>query len=211
MRRQVDDWRQAQITDERAKLILYAVFVDGKLEAPRTLLPDVHRLYFQPEYEEFSPPTMRSLSNAFTSAFKEMDPIPQFKATAKSDSFRSQIQAQPTNAGERHKITFGVLRRCRETRSVDSMRRINSLQNVFTISLAVRGSPFHGGKAGANSRRGRQDSKGITGKFLTPSVPVWVRVTKCSTPPKDRACAARDSKHHLAWKRLLESYSPFVL
>jgi hypothetical protein len=49
MRRQVDDWRQAQITDERAKLILYAVFVDGKLEAPRTLLPDVHRLYFQPD------------------------------------------------------------------------------------------------------------------------------------------------------------------
>jgi len=26
-----------------------------------------------------------------------------------------------------------------------------------------------------------------------------------------RACAARDSKQHLAWKRLLESYSPFVL
>ena len=89
MRRQVDDWRQAQITDERAKLILYAVFVDGKLEAPRTLLPDVHRLYFQPEYEEFSPPTMRSLSNAF----KEMDPIPQFKATAKLGSFRSQLRA----------------------------------------------------------------------------------------------------------------------
>jgi hypothetical protein len=49
MRRQVEEWRQAQITDERAKLILYAAFVDGKLEAQRTLLPEVHRLYFQPE------------------------------------------------------------------------------------------------------------------------------------------------------------------
>jgi hypothetical protein len=56
----------------RAKLILYAAFVDGKLEAPRSLLSEVHRLYFQPRYEEFSPRTMCSLSNAFTSAFKEI-------------------------------------------------------------------------------------------------------------------------------------------
>jgi hypothetical protein len=76
MRRQVEIWRQAQISDDRAKLILYRAFVDGELEAPKTLLPDVHRLYFQPEYEEFSPRTMWSLSNAFTSAFKELDPIP---------------------------------------------------------------------------------------------------------------------------------------
>jgi hypothetical protein len=32
--RQVEQWRQAQITDERAKLIFYAAFVDGKLDAP---------------------------------------------------------------------------------------------------------------------------------------------------------------------------------
>ncbi len=30
---------------------------------------------------------MWSLSNAFTSAFKELDPIPQFKATAKLGEF----------------------------------------------------------------------------------------------------------------------------
>ena len=51
MRRQVEEWRQAQITDERAKLILYSAFVDGKLEAPRSLLSAVHRLYFQPQRE----------------------------------------------------------------------------------------------------------------------------------------------------------------
>jgi hypothetical protein len=89
----VEEWRQAQITDEQAKLILYAAFVDGKLEVPRSLLPEVHRLYFQPEYEEFSPRTMWSLSNAFTSTFKELDPVPQFKATAKLGAFLSQPSA----------------------------------------------------------------------------------------------------------------------
>jgi len=43
----------------------------------------VHDLYFEPKYEEFRPRTICSLSNAFTSAFKELDAIPQFKATAK--------------------------------------------------------------------------------------------------------------------------------
>jgi hypothetical protein len=44
-------------------------------------------MYFEPPYEEFSPRTMWSLSNAFTSAFKELNPIPQFKATAKLGGF----------------------------------------------------------------------------------------------------------------------------
>ena len=98
MRRQVEDWWQAQITDDRAKLILYAAFVDGKLEAPRTLLPEVHRLYFQPEYEEFSPRTMWSLSNAFTSAFKELDPVPHFKAMAKLALSCLNYRRKPTVA-----------------------------------------------------------------------------------------------------------------
>ena len=44
-------------------------------------------LYFEPKYEEFKPRTIWSLSNAFTSAFKELEPIPQFKATAKLGEF----------------------------------------------------------------------------------------------------------------------------
>jgi Domain of unknown function (DUF932) len=93
MQRQVEHWRQAQITDERAKLIFYSAFVDGKLDAPRSLLIEVHRLYFEPQYEEFSPRTMWSLSNAFTSAFKKLDPVPQFKATAKLGEFLNQLSA----------------------------------------------------------------------------------------------------------------------
>jgi hypothetical protein len=93
MQRQVEGWRQTQITDERAKLIFYSAFVDGKSEPPRSLLPEVHRLYFEPEYPEFSPRTMWSLSNAFTSAFKKLDPVPQFKVTAKLGEFLSQLPA----------------------------------------------------------------------------------------------------------------------
>jgi hypothetical protein len=83
MQRQVESWRQTQISDAQAKLIFYSAFVDGKLDAPKSLLPEVHRHYFEPQYPEFSPRTMWSLSNAFTSAFKKLDPVPQFKATAK--------------------------------------------------------------------------------------------------------------------------------
>jgi hypothetical protein len=38
-------------------------------------------------YEEFRPRTIWSLSNAFTSAFKDLEPIPQFKAIAKLGEF----------------------------------------------------------------------------------------------------------------------------
>jgi hypothetical protein len=47
----------------------------------------VHDPYFEPKYEEFQPRTVWSLSHAFTSAFKELDPIPQFRATAKQGGF----------------------------------------------------------------------------------------------------------------------------
>jgi hypothetical protein len=90
---QVELWRNTQITDDTARLTLYSAFVDGKLEAPRSLLPEVHRLYFEPQYQEFSARTMWSLSNAFTSAFKKLDPVPQFKATAKLGEFLSQLPA----------------------------------------------------------------------------------------------------------------------
>jgi hypothetical protein len=93
MQRQVEGWRQTQITDAQAKLIFYGAFVDGKLDAPRSLLADVHRLYFEPEYPEFSARTMWSLSNAFTSAFKKLDPQPQFKATAKLGEFLTHLPA----------------------------------------------------------------------------------------------------------------------
>jgi hypothetical protein len=58
-----------------------------ELEVPRHLARQVHDLDLNPEREEFQPRTMRSLSDASTSAFKELDPIPQYKATAKLAGF----------------------------------------------------------------------------------------------------------------------------
>jgi len=58
-------------------------FIEGELEVPEHLARRVYDLYFNPQHAEFAPGTMWSLSSAFTSAFKKLDPIPQFKATAK--------------------------------------------------------------------------------------------------------------------------------
>ncbi len=87
MRKQVEAWQKSELTDVTAKLVIYEAFVEGKLEAPKHPARNVHDLYFEPKYEESQPRTIWSLSNAFTSAFKELDPIPQFKATAKLGEF----------------------------------------------------------------------------------------------------------------------------
>jgi hypothetical protein len=87
MRKQVDCWRESQLSDVEVKLTIYRAFVESELEAPRHLDRRVHDLYFNPQHDEFQPRTLWSLSNAFTSAFKELEPIPQFKATAKLAGF----------------------------------------------------------------------------------------------------------------------------
>jgi hypothetical protein len=87
MRCQVARWRDRQLTDAAAKLIIYRAFIESDLDFPKHLAPRVHDLYFNPKHAEFEPRTLWSLSNAFTSGLKELDPIPQFKATAKLGSF----------------------------------------------------------------------------------------------------------------------------
>jgi len=87
MKNQVEAWKATRIPDKAAKLVIYRAFVEGELDVPKHLARRVHDLYFNPQVEEFAPRTTWSLSNAFTSAFKELDPIPQFRATAKLASF----------------------------------------------------------------------------------------------------------------------------
>lgn len=93
MRKQVEAWRTTQLSDERAKLIIYRAFIGGDLEAPKHLARVVHNHYFDPQHEEFAARTMWSLSNAFTSAFKELEAIPQFRATAKLGAFLEGVHA----------------------------------------------------------------------------------------------------------------------
>src|SRR3989337_2211258 len=87
MRKQVEAWQKSELTDVTARIIIYQAFIESELDVPKHLARRVHDFYFEPQYDEFRPRTMWSLSNAFTSAFKELDPIPQFKATAKLGGF----------------------------------------------------------------------------------------------------------------------------
>jgi hypothetical protein len=89
---QVESWRAQQLPAAAARLTIYRAFIEGDLEVPRHLARRVHERYFNPRHEEFQPRTMWSLSNAFTSAFKELDPIPQFRATAKLGSFFEAVR-----------------------------------------------------------------------------------------------------------------------
>lgn len=78
----VESWRAMQVSDVEAKQVIYEAFIEGALEVPRHLARPVHEAYFSPPHEEFQPRTMWSLSNAFTHAFKALDPIPMQRATA---------------------------------------------------------------------------------------------------------------------------------
>jgi len=87
-------WRDKLVADLiQAVRLRSSLYFCPELEAPRSLLPQVHQLYFNPQYPEFAARTMWSLSNAFTSAFKKLDPVPHFKATAKLGEFLSQRPA----------------------------------------------------------------------------------------------------------------------
>lgn len=87
LKHQIEQWMSRSVDGDQAKLIIYAAFVEGQLSTSRHLLPEVHRHFFNPPYEAFRDKTLWSLSNAFTSAFKELKPIPQFKAMAKLGPF----------------------------------------------------------------------------------------------------------------------------
>jgi hypothetical protein len=92
LRRQIQFWRDYEVTDREAKEVIYDAFLKAGL-APRHLLPVVHKHYFEPAYEEFEPRTFWSLSNAFTSAFKELKPVRQFQATARLGDFLARCAA----------------------------------------------------------------------------------------------------------------------
>jgi hypothetical protein len=87
MQRQIEVWRESQLTDVAAKLVIYQAFIESELDVPRNLARVVHNEYFNPRCDDFQPRTMWSLSNAFTSAFRDLNAIPQFRATAKLGQF----------------------------------------------------------------------------------------------------------------------------
>lgn len=90
---QVNEMKALNLSDETVKLIIYEAFVDRKLRGiPRHLLNLVHQHYFEPKYEEFESRTLWSLSNAFTSAFKELNPLKHFELTARLGAYLTKVQ-----------------------------------------------------------------------------------------------------------------------
>ena len=92
MLNQVNAWKGYELPDTTAKLIIYRAFIENGLEAPKRLADDVHHHYFEPKHDEFRSRTMWSLSNAFTSALKELDPIPRFRVTARLAPFLAEFR-----------------------------------------------------------------------------------------------------------------------
>jgi hypothetical protein len=81
MVKDISRWQDSQLTDVSAKMRIYEAFIEGTLEIPRHLARPVHQAYFNPPHPEFAARTVWSLQNAFTEAFKVLEPIPMVKAT----------------------------------------------------------------------------------------------------------------------------------
>jgi hypothetical protein len=91
MRRQIAFFRGCDLSDQRAKLIIYDGFLGGAADLPKHLAGVVHQRYFQPEYAEFKPRTLWSLENAFTSALKELEPVARLRAVGRLAPFLSKM------------------------------------------------------------------------------------------------------------------------
>lgn len=91
MRRQIAFFRGCDLSDQRAKLIIYDAFMGGEADLPKHLGTVVHEHYFEPKYPEFEARTLWSLENAFTSALKELEPVSRLKATGRLAPFLSKM------------------------------------------------------------------------------------------------------------------------
>jgi hypothetical protein len=92
MTAQVNAWQHHQLPDIEAKSLIYDAFVKDQVDAPKHLMKAVHAEYFEPRYPAFEPRTVWSLQNAFTSAFKQLEPLPQYRATASLGEYFAQVQ-----------------------------------------------------------------------------------------------------------------------
>jgi hypothetical protein len=97
MLKQIASWSETEISDLQARDIIYRSFIEAKV-APIRLIEDVHQNYFSPkeEYKEaFGSRTLWSLSNAFTETFKDLQPLPHFKATASLGTWLDRFSIKP--------------------------------------------------------------------------------------------------------------------
>lgn len=86
IREMIDFKRNHQLTDGKAREMLYQLFTDAKL--PISLFRTTHNEFFvRPSYDEFKPRTLWSMENAVTTTIKKLQPISQYENTSKSGKF----------------------------------------------------------------------------------------------------------------------------
>jgi hypothetical protein len=86
LHQEINRKQERTIEARDAKSLLYTAFTDGRF--PISLFRAIHREFFiAPSYEEFKGSTMWSLENAFTTAFKKLNPVSQFEMTARLGKF----------------------------------------------------------------------------------------------------------------------------
>jgi hypothetical protein len=86
LRGSIEAMRARQLSTDEARSVIYRAFMENRF--PVKLLKTVHREFFvAPSYDEFRPQTAWSLSNAFTTAFKELAPVRQYEMTARLGKF----------------------------------------------------------------------------------------------------------------------------
>ncbi len=85
LQKAIETKRLIKISDDEARVLIYGAFLEEKF--PISLIKDVHRNYFSPEWEDFRDRTLWSLENAFTESFKNLNPITQYQTTARLGKF----------------------------------------------------------------------------------------------------------------------------
>jgi hypothetical protein len=100
LKRSIETKRLTEISDDEARVLIYQAFIEEKF--PISLIKSVHKNYFEPGWEDFRERTLWSLENAFTESFKGLNPLTQYKTTAKLGRFISPLvqRALPESSGE---------------------------------------------------------------------------------------------------------------
>ena len=81
MKHNILTMKNINLRDNEAIEFIYNSFMDYKF--PISLIKEVHKQYFEPEIEDFKTSNVWSLSNAYTSAFKKLNPVSRYEQTAR--------------------------------------------------------------------------------------------------------------------------------
>ena len=98
-RADIDRMADFELTDGRAKEIVYDAFMGRRAALPVRLMDDVHRLYFDDEIQlaKFEDRSLWSLNNAFTEAVKGLRAVPQQRYGLEIGRYFGKV----LNSGER--------------------------------------------------------------------------------------------------------------